>query len=83
VAARKIDPVTRGDPESPLRWTCKSSSNLAEALRKKGHDVEDTSVRSLLQKLGYSSMFRAFPAFTASRGGNADSGGAVTRDDCG
>jgi hypothetical protein len=49
-----IDPVTRGDPESPLRWTCKSSSKLAEALRKKGHDVGDTSVRSLLQKLGYS-----------------------------
>ena len=49
-----IDPVTRGDPESPLRWTCKSSSKLAEALRKKGHDVGDTSVRTLLQKLGYS-----------------------------
>jgi len=49
-----IDPVTRGDPESPLRWTSKSSSKLAEALRKKGHDVGDTSVRSLLQKLGYS-----------------------------
>jgi DDE family transposase len=49
-----IDPVTRGDPESPLRWTCKSSSKLAEALRKKGHDVGDTSVRGLLQKLGYS-----------------------------
>lgn len=36
-----IDPVTRSDTESPLRWTCKSSSKLAEALRKKGHDVGD------------------------------------------
>lgn len=49
-----IDPVTRGDPESPLRWTCKSASQLAGALKKMGHEVGETSVRSLLRELGYS-----------------------------
>ena len=34
---RLIDPCTRGDPESPLRWTCKSTYQLAEALRTQGH----------------------------------------------
>ncbi len=32
-----VDPVTRGDPQSPLRWTCKSTRKLAEAFRQKGH----------------------------------------------
>ena len=49
-----IDPVTRGDPESPLRWTCKSAAKLAEALKAMGHEVGETSVRSLLIELGYS-----------------------------
>jgi hypothetical protein len=49
-----IDPVTRGDPESPLRWTCKSAAKLAEALKAMGHEVGETSVRSLLVELGYS-----------------------------
>lgn len=49
-----IDPVTRGDPESPLRWTCKSSAKLAEALKQMGHEVGETSVRHLLAELGYS-----------------------------
>jgi Rhodopirellula transposase DDE domain len=49
-----IDPVTRGDPESPLRWTCKSTAKLTEALRGKGHQVGETSVRHLLAQLGYS-----------------------------
>lgn len=49
-----IDPVTRGDPESALRWTCKSTSKLAEALKQMGHEVGETSVRSLLAELGYS-----------------------------
>lgn len=49
-----IDPVTRGDPESPLRWTCKSAAKLAQALRKMGHEVGETSVRRLLKELGYS-----------------------------
>ena len=34
-----IEPTTRGDPQSPLRWTCKSTRNLAEALSRQGHRV--------------------------------------------
>ncbi len=36
---RLVDPVTRGDPESPLRWTCKSVRRLAEELHQEGHAV--------------------------------------------
>jgi hypothetical protein len=36
---RLIDPATRGDPESPLRWTCKSTYQLTEALQDLGHEV--------------------------------------------
>jgi len=49
-----IDPCTRGDPESPLRWTCKSTYNLAEALQKQGHRVSQRTVYRLLDVLGYS-----------------------------
>jgi hypothetical protein len=49
-----IDPVTRGDPESPLRWTCKSVRKLAEELRAMGHDVGPQKVSELLRELGYS-----------------------------
>lgn len=49
-----IDPLTRGDPESPLRWTCKSTYKLSEALRKKGHTVSQKTVYLMLQELGYS-----------------------------
>ncbi len=49
-----VDPVTRGDPTSPLRWTCKSTVVLAEALRGKGHDVSARTVERLLLKLAYS-----------------------------
>ena len=49
-----IDPVTRGDPESPLRWTCKSVRKLAAELGEKGHEVSHTVVASLLHDLGYS-----------------------------
>lgn len=49
-----IDPITRGDPESPLRWTCKSTYKLSEALRKKGHKVSQKTVYLMLQELGYS-----------------------------
>jgi transposase len=51
---RLVDPVTRGDPESPLRWTSKSGSKLAEALREMGHDVVDRTVLRLLKAKGYS-----------------------------
>ena len=49
-----IDPVTRGDPESPLRWTSKSGAKLAQALREMGHDVVDRTVLRLLRAKGYS-----------------------------
>jgi len=49
-----IDPVTRGDPMSPLRWTSKSTRTLARALTKNGHRVSDFVVRRLLGELGYS-----------------------------
>jgi len=49
-----IDPLTRGDPESPLRWTCKSTYKLAEALRKTGHNVSQKTVYLMLQEMGYS-----------------------------
>ena len=51
---RLLDPVTRGDPMSPLRWTCKSRANLAEELRAGGHVVSQTTVWRLLDELGYS-----------------------------
>jgi hypothetical protein len=51
---RLIDPVTRGDPMSPLLWTCKSTRNLAEALVPLGHDVSHQTVARLLAELGYS-----------------------------
>src|SRR5216117_4458393 len=34
-----VEPTTRGDPESPLRWTCKSTRQLADALKERGHQV--------------------------------------------
>jgi len=51
---RLVDPVTRGDPESPLRWTSKSGAKLAGALREMGHDVVDRTVLRLLKASGYS-----------------------------
>jgi transposase len=51
---RLIDPVTRGDPESPLRWTSKSGAKLAAALRERGHEVVDRTVLRLLKARGYS-----------------------------
>jgi len=49
-----IEPVTRGDPESPLRWTAKSVRNLADALKKKGHQTSHRMVAELLHEMGYS-----------------------------
>lgn len=49
-----IDPSTRGDPESVLRWTCKSTRNLAAELNKNGHRVSDRKICDLLSELGYS-----------------------------
>ena len=49
-----IDPSPRGDPESPLRWTCKSTYHLAEALTEHGQPVSQRTVYRLLDALGYS-----------------------------
>ena len=49
-----IDPVTRGDPMSPLRWTAKSIRALTGALRDRGHTVSDIVTRRLLRESGYS-----------------------------
>ena len=51
---RLVDPVTRGDPESPLRWTCKSVRKLSEELRRLGHQTSHRMVAELLHELGYS-----------------------------
>jgi hypothetical protein len=51
---RLIDLLTRGDPESPLRWTCKSIRKLAEELRRMGHRVSHHIVAELLREAGYS-----------------------------
>jgi len=51
---RLVNPATRGDPQSPLRWTSKSAAKLAEALREMGHDVVDRTVLRLLKAKGYS-----------------------------
>ena len=49
-----VDPLTRGHPESPLRWTCKSTSKLAEELQRQNHPVTDRTVAILLKQAGYS-----------------------------
>jgi Rhodopirellula transposase DDE domain len=51
---RLIDPATRGDPMSPLRWTCKSTAKLAEELTRQNHPVSDRTVAMLLKQSGYS-----------------------------
>jgi hypothetical protein len=49
-----VDPATRGDPESPLRWTTKSTRQLATALTEAGHRVSSWTVGQLLHGLDYS-----------------------------
>ena len=52
---KMVDPVTRGDPESPLRWTCKSTVVLsAELLKQHGIRISDKTVAKLLREHGYS-----------------------------
>ena len=51
---RLVDPESRGDPQSPLRWTCKSTRRLAEELTAQGFSVGPTTVRHLLKEAGYS-----------------------------
>jgi hypothetical protein len=49
-----VEPTARGDPMSPLRWTCKSTRHLAHELVTQGHHVSHTKVAQLLEYLGYS-----------------------------
>jgi hypothetical protein len=49
-----VEPTTRGDPESPLRWTCKSVNKLAEQLQNLGHQVCPKTVYTLLRSMDYS-----------------------------
>jgi transposase len=49
-----LEPATRGDPETPLRWTCKSSRQLAAELKRQGHRTSHRMVVALLHELGYS-----------------------------
>src|ERR1051326_7593649 len=48
-----VEPVTRGDPQSPLRWTCKSLEKLAAQLQEQGHSVSHETVRQILQQMDY------------------------------
>ena len=50
---KRVDPLTRGDPQSPLRWTCKSRAKLTAALVQAGWRVSSTTVGRLLHELGY------------------------------
>ena len=49
-----LEPATRGDPESILLWTCKSTRELAKELNKNGHRISDRKICDLLSDLGYS-----------------------------
>ena len=49
-----VEPTARGDPQSPLRWTCKSTPRLAKELTQQGHAVSQRSVCDLLAQLDYS-----------------------------
>lgn len=51
---RLVEPATRGDPESPLRWTCKSLMQLSRELSACGYKISHVSVGTLLKDLGYS-----------------------------
>ena len=49
-----VEPDTRGDPMSPLRWTCKSTRQLAAVLETQGYSISPPTVARLLHGLGYS-----------------------------
>lgn len=51
---RLVEPTERGDPQSPLRWTCKSLTNLQTTLRGQGYQVGRTKIADVLKTLGYS-----------------------------
>jgi transposase len=49
-----VEPTSRGDPESPLRWICKSTRNLANELKNQGYEIEYRTIANLLHELDYS-----------------------------
>ena len=49
-----VEPATRGDPQSPLKWTCKSTRDLSKQLTNQGHEVSHATVAKLLKDAGYS-----------------------------
>jgi len=49
-----VEPTTRGDPESPLRWTCKSVVKVTDELKAMGHEISPSKVCELLKEQGYS-----------------------------
>lgn len=49
-----VEPLSRGDPQSPLRWTCKSTRKLAAELAKRRHPASHEKVAQLLREMGYS-----------------------------
>jgi len=49
-----VEPMSRGDPRSPLRWTCKSTTQLARELTRQAHPISPWTVGSLLKAAGYS-----------------------------
>ncbi len=49
-----LEPLSRGDPMSPLRWTCKSTTHLADELTRQGHPISPWTVGSVLKTAGYS-----------------------------
>jgi transposase len=51
---RLVEPATRGDPQSPLRWSCKSTARLAHELARQGHSIGARTVARLLKEMGYS-----------------------------
>ena len=72
-----IDPDTRGDPMSPLRWTCKSTRQLALLLTAQGHPVSHMTVAQLLHNLHYSLQGNA-KTKEGKQGSSAESVGAKT-----
>ena len=67
-----IEPTSRGDPESPLRWTTRSVRNLADELRRGGHAVSHQTVSELLRAMGYSLQAnRKIMAYLRKKAGGA------------
>ena len=64
---KSVSPLTRGNPESALRWTIKSTRVLAEELKRFGHNVSHIKVNELLNELGYSLSKGWFPQVHAKR----------------